>query len=85
MASKLEKLLTALLNSEDLDFNPQSRSEEYLENCIDGDGTVGLPNPQSRLDSLLYKLAEKGVNSGGNSEEVVALNDKLEQRLKGIL
>lgn len=85
MASKLETLLTALLTGEDLDFTPQSRSEEYLENCIDGDGTTGLPNPQSRLDSLLYKLAEKGVSSGTNSEEVVTLNDKLEQRLEGIL
>ena len=54
----MEMLLNALINGESIDFEPQSRMEAYLKNCINKTGTEGLPPPESRADALLYKLAE---------------------------
>lgn len=71
MDSRLEELLKALLNGETVDFKPQSRMEEYLLRCIEGGGTEGLPTPSSRVDALLYALAEKGVGGSGTLEELV--------------
>ena len=67
MESRVETLLNALVNGETIDFNPQSRMEEYLKNCINKSGTEGLPAPQSRVDALLYKLAEAIASGGGGS------------------
>ena len=58
MESRMEMLLTALINRESIDFEPQSRMEAYLKNCINKTGTEGLPPPESRADALMYKLAE---------------------------
>lgn len=52
-------MLIALLNDSSTDLIPKSRIEEYLDNCVDGDGTEGLPTPQSRVGILLYQLAAK--------------------------
>lgn len=57
--SRVEQMLIALLNDSSTDLIPKSRIEEYLDNCVDGDGTEGLPPPQSRVGILLYQLAEK--------------------------
>lgn len=57
--SRVEQMLIALLNDSSTDLIPKSRIEEYLDNCVDGDGTEGLPPPQSRVGVLLYQLAEK--------------------------
>lgn len=66
MDSRIETLLKALLNGESVeDFEPQSRAEHYLKNCILQSGVEGLPDPQSRLDALLYELAEMMPNMGG--------------------
>ena len=54
----MEMLLNALINGETIDFEPQSRMEAYLKNCINKTGTEGLPPPESRADALMYKLAE---------------------------
>lgn len=59
MSSTLETLIIALLNGENVDFNPISRSDKYLKNCLEGLGAEGLPAPISRLDNLLYQLAIK--------------------------
>jgi hypothetical protein len=68
--SRLETLLNALIKGETIDFEPQSRMEEYLKNCINKAGVEGLPTPQSRVDALLYSLADKlsGSGGGGSSE-----------------
>ena len=58
MESRMEMLLNALINGETIDFEPQSRMEAYLKNCINKTGTEGLPPPESRADALMYKLAE---------------------------
>lgn len=64
MQSRIETLLNALINGETITgFKPQSRAEEYLLAAVNKSGTEGLPNPQSRLDALLYQLVE-GVSSG---------------------
>ena len=60
MESRIEMLLNALINGETIDFEPQSRMEAYLKNCINNTKTEGLPPPESRIDALLYKLAENG-------------------------
>ena len=67
MESRLEKLLTALLNGEQIDFTPRSRAEAYLKACCEKCGCEGLPEPKSRADALYYALAEQMANGGGGS------------------
>lgn len=57
--SKLEEMLSALLNGEKVDIVPHSRKELFLKNCVDGCGCDGLPTPRSRVEVLLYELANK--------------------------
>lgn len=72
--SRIDQLLSALLNGETVDITPQSRAEVYLKALIDGAGTEGLPAPQSRLDAYFYALVEKGIGgSGGGSTDQTAL------------
>ena len=70
MGSRIEMLLKALINGETIDFEPQSRMEAYLKNCINNTKTEGLPPPESRVDALLYKLAENG--SGIDTSDATA-------------
>ena len=70
MESRIEILLNALINGETIDFEPQSRMEAYLKNCINNTKTEGLPPPESRVDALLYKLAENG--SGVDTSDATA-------------
>ena len=70
MESRIEMLLNALINGETIDFEPQSRMEAYLKNCINNTKTEGLPPPESRVDALLYKLAENG--SGIDTSDATA-------------
>lgn len=76
--SKMEKMLQALLDGDTTNTVPQSRVEAYLKNCIEGCGCDGLPVPQSRLEVLLYALAEKmaGGGSGGGGVNIDAILDK---------
>lgn len=57
--SNIEQMLNALINGETIDIEPQSRVEQYLLNCIEECGCENLPEPISRIDALLYSLAEK--------------------------
>lgn len=68
--SRIEKLLNALINGESVDFEPRSRAELYLKNCCDRCGCDGLPAPRSRMEALLYLLAEK-LNSDAITEEMI--------------
>lgn len=79
MSSRMEEMITALLNGGTVDFQPHSRMEQYLQNCIDGSGTEGLPIPDCRAEVLLYELAENiSAGSGGDvSEEDIATNDEV--------
>ena len=72
MESRIEMLLNALINGETIDFEPQSRMEAYLKNCINNTKTEGLPPPESRVDALLYKLAENGSGSGTDTSDATA-------------
>lgn len=71
--SRMETLLTALINGETVDFTPRSRAEQYLKNCIEACGCDGLPAPRSRLDALLYALADK-ISQGGGSGSVIEVS-----------
>lgn len=71
--SRVETLLNALIKGETIDFEPQSRMEEYLKNCINKTGVEGLPTPQSRVDALLYSLADKLSGSGGSGSDTVGV------------
>lgn len=51
-------LLDAVNDDGTIEFNPQSRTEEYLKSCINKTGIEGLSRPQSRIDALLYILSE---------------------------
>jgi hypothetical protein len=64
-----EKMVTALLNGESVDLEPNCRCEEYLKACIEGKGTDSLPTPRSRMDILLWQLAEKASSGWGGGEE----------------
>lgn len=68
MSSKSEQLVTALINGETVNFIPDSRNEKLLKACIDKSGTEGLPPPQSRLEALLFELAEVLHNSTGDAD-----------------
>ena len=61
MDSNVEWLIEALLNGESVaDFTPKSRMEEYLKAILSKSGTDNLPIPRSRIDALLYQLAQSG-------------------------
>lgn len=62
--SRFETMLTALLNGETVAFEPQSRIEKYLKNCLDKCGCDGLPAPTTRAELALYQLAEEFENGG---------------------
>lgn len=79
MESRVETLLNALINGETIDFTPQSRMEEYLKNCINKSGVEDLPAPQSRVDALLYKLAEAIASGGGDD----ILREKISKLISG--
>ena len=74
MDSRMEQLLNSILNGTTVDFQPQSRMEQYLKACCNKTGTEGLPNPMSRADALLYRLAENIAQSGDTQE---AINEAL--------
>lgn len=70
MDKKIETILNAVSDGDDIEFEPRSKAEEYLKNCINEDGTEGLPEPITRMDALLYKLADNiadAESGGGNS------------------
>lgn len=70
MQSRIETLLNALINGETITgFKPQSRAEECLLAAVNKSGTEGLPDPQSRLDALLYLLADMMPESYGSDFE----------------
>lgn len=80
--SRTEELLTALLNGDTANIEPRSRAEKYLLNCVKACGCDGLPTPQSRLDALLYALADKmasggsGGGGGGSDSKFKSLLNK---------
>jgi hypothetical protein len=61
----LEQMLTALVNGEAVEIEPRTRVEEFLKNCVDACGCEGLPTPRTRVEALLYQLAEKIAEGGG--------------------
>lgn len=65
--SRFEELIEALLNDIPDDVEPQSRIEQILLNCIDGNGDDGLLDPHSRIEAYLRALSVKmaGGSSGG--------------------
>lgn len=64
MSSRTEELIEALLNGTTVDFTPQSRVEAILKSAVNGMGTSDLPDPNSRIEALLYRLAEVIGNGG---------------------
>lgn len=70
--TRMEELLTALVNGETVSFEPQSRMEKYLKNCCDKCGCDGLPPPTSRGEVLLAQLAEQLKNGGGGTSGATA-------------
>ena len=64
METRIETILNAVINGETIEFEPRSKCEEYLKNCVNKSGATGLPEPESRLDALLYRLSE--VMVGGD-------------------
>ena len=78
--NRVETLLNAIINGETIDFNPQSRMEEYLKNCINKTGVEGLPTPQSRMDALLYRLAETIASGGGGGNTGMTAKEWLRLR-----
>ena len=71
--SRFEELLQALLTGESIDIEPESRVEAILKNIIEGKGVEGLPEPQSRTESYLMAIAEKGVGGGDIPAVIQAL------------
>lgn len=63
MKSRVETLLTALLNGESANIKPRSRMEKYLLALINGDTNINTP--QSRIEAYLYALCKKGPGGSG--------------------
>lgn len=63
--SKIEDFLNALLNDELANVEAKTRVEKYLKACCEKCGCEGLPEPKTRIDALLYELAEKMKGGGG--------------------
>lgn len=62
MESRTENQLNALLNDTTAEVDLISRVDKYLSACCEACGCEGLPEPISRIDHLLYELAEKLKN-----------------------
>lgn len=61
--SKVTELLNAILNDEQVDFEPTTKTQAYLYACCTKAGTAGLPTPNTIQSALLYKLAEVMASS----------------------
>ena len=84
MNSRIEELIKKLLNCESIeDFIPKSRSEAYLKAAILRSGTEDLPYAASRLDVLLYDLADKISDSlyGYKTQEKTVTPAQTEQEI----
>ena len=66
MDSRIEEVLNILLSGDIASFEPLSRNQQYLKACCNKTGTDGLPIPMSRIEALLYRLADEFPNSGGS-------------------
>ena len=77
MDTRIETILNAIINGETIEFEPRSKCEEYLKNCVNKTGTIGLPEPESRLDALLYRLSEVMMGGFNGTVSVSILNDVL--------
>lgn len=72
--SREEELLQAIIDGETVTVEPQSRMEAYLKAIANNSGVTGLPDPQSRSDALMYRIAEQG--RGGSLEPcTIVLNN----------
>ena len=71
--SKSEKLLNAILNDDATpDVEIISRIDKYLSACCEKCGCEGLPTPITRIDHLLYELAEKlKTTTSGNKLPII--------------
>lgn len=63
--SNIERMLDALINGKTIEIEPKTKVEKYLLNCIEKCGCEDLPDPTSRVDALLYALADVIAHSGG--------------------
>lgn len=56
--SRITDLLEAILNDEQVDFEPKTKTQAYLHACCTKGGCAGLPTPRTTQGALLYKLAQ---------------------------
>ena len=77
--SRAEELLTALINGEEVEIEPRSRAEKYLNNCIKKCGCDDLPTPRTRIEALYYQLAEQLAGGGGSGESTDTLKALLDK------
>ena len=78
MTSRTENLLKALINGESIEHEPQSRIEKALVACLNKSGSVGLPESQSRTESLLHLLADdlaSGTGGGASAYTVTSVDE----------
>ncbi len=64
--AKIVDLLEAILNGEELEFEPKTKTQAYLHACCEKTGCEGLPTPTTRMGALLYRLAQVMASEGGN-------------------
>ena len=71
--SRIEKLLSDLLNGNTSDISPQSRNEALLLGLINGDNPD--ITPISRVECYLKALCEKNANNTGSGSSSASPND----------
>lgn len=62
--SIIAELLQAILNDEQVDFEPKTKTQAYLHACCKKSGCEGLPAPTTIQGTLLYKLAQIMASAG---------------------
>lgn len=73
--SRMEDILTAIIEDGEYDYPPQSRCEEILLSILNN--TEYDKAPQSRLEELLLELKAKGVGGDNSKVEMSAFSNKV--------
>lgn len=70
--NRLEYILQCISEGKPVAFTPKSKLEAYLLAMANKTGVVGLPQPKSKMEELLYGIA-MGMQDDIDSSAVAAI------------
>lgn len=77
---RLEYILQCISEGKPVTFTPKSKLEAYLLAMANKTGVVGLPQPKSKMEELLYGIASNpqgGTGSGTNTTDATATANEI--------